>query len=389
MCCGYNVKNTVRRIKPGLFSELLSRHGISMNINWNASPYNYRRDVFMAYSLMDSNEKMNLEPDLVEIGTFASWAGASEAIIRSLGSVSLSLPPEYAEENVLNQAAWLYLEHPEIWTDIDIYAPIDRVKKNRWFLADVERKLIDPFPDSRNPDIKQLESELSSYIQGHQGRGKFLEISYQVRGDDEYYMIYLNDYNRFITTCENGEFNHEAISTKAAHLAFVYHRTTFQLEAFLPGFIRKEKVEMCNIWAQIVKNSYIVGAERTKYVYDLSPILDPDFVFSTDDEGLLESAMPIGIRVSVKGYPTSRQIFMEKDCSIYKRMEEAIKNHILTRDNRVVEWLDVRTILAKEFGRSRFQTVRFTPDGHNILDLNSKVHKPLLLNANHWFCRYD
>ena len=80
---------------------------------------------------------------------------------------------------------------------------------------------------------------------------------------------------------------------------------------------------------------------------------------------------------------------MEKDCSIYKRMEEAIKNHILTRDNRVVEWLDVRTILAKEFGRSRFQTVRFTPDGHNILDLNSKVHKPLLLNANHWFCRYD
>ena len=118
MCDGFNVKNTVRRIKPDLFSALLSRHSLSMSVNWKASAYKYKNDVFMNYMLMEDADHRIIEPELVEIGTFAAWAGASEAIIRSLEAQGLSLPSDYMEETVLNKAVWVYLEHPELWESL-------------------------------------------------------------------------------------------------------------------------------------------------------------------------------------------------------------------------------------------------------------------------------
>ncbi len=390
MCDGFNVKNTVRRIKPDLFSALLARHSISMNVEWNASAFKYKRDVFMNYMLMDDAEHKIIEPELVEIGTFASWAGASEAIIRSLEAQSLSLPPAYAEETVLNKAVWVYLEHPELWECLGTYASIDRVRKDRWFLADVEPYLMEaPYPDSKEPDLEMLKDELAPFIQGHQGRGKYLDIAFELRNEeDEYYIVDLNDFKRHITICDDGEFDHEAISTKTAQIVFVYHRALKKLEALLPGFSKKEKLDLCNIWARVIKNSYIVGSEPDKPIYDLSPVLDPGFVFAKDEDGFIVDVMPIGIRLCVRSWPGSRQIFMERDRSIYVQIEEAIRNRILTRDNRIVEWLDVRVTLSREFGRSRYQTVRFRPDGHNILDLNSRVHAPLLKAGNIWFPRH-
>ena len=390
MSDGFNVKNTVRRIKPDLFSALLSRHSISMNVDWNASAFKYRNDVFMNYMLMDDADHKIIEPELVEIGTFAAWAGASEAIIHSLEAQSLSMPAAYAEETVLNKAAWLYLEHPELWESLGTYAAIDRVRKDRWFLADVEPYLTEPpFPDTQEPDLEILKGELAPYIQGHQGRGKYLDIAFELRGnEDEYYIIDLDDFKRHITTCDDGKFDHEALSLKTAQIVFVYHRSMKQIEALLPGFSKKEKLDLCNIWARIVKNSYVVGAEPNKPMYDLSPVLNPDFVFALDEDGYIVEAMPVGIRLCVRDCPGSRQIFLERDRTIYVQIEEAIRNHTLTRDNRIVEWLDVRVKLSREFGRSRYQTVRFRPDGHNILDLNCKVHAPLLKAGNIWFPRY-
>ena len=78
----------------------------------------------------------------------------------------------------------------------------------------------------------------------------------------------------------------------------------------------------------------------------------------------------------------------KKGSSMVSDKTITIQNHTITRDNRIVEWLDVRVILSREFGRSRYQTVRFRPDGHNILDLNCKVHAPLLKAGNIWFPRY-
>ena len=324
------------------------------------------------------------------IGTFAAWAGASEAIIRSLEAQGLSLPPDYVEETVLNKAVWVYLEHPELWESLGTFASIDRIRKDRWFLADVEPYLIEaPFPDTETPDLEMLKGELAPYIQGHQGRGKYLDIAFELRnGEDEYYIIDLNDFKRHITTCEDGEFDHEAVSTKTAQIVFVYHRALKQVEALLPGFSKREKLDLCNIWARVIKNAYIVGAEPNKPLYDLSPVLNPDFVFALVEDGYIVEAMPVGIRLCVRDCPGSRQIFLERDRSIYVQIEEAIQNHTLTRDNRIVEWLDVRIKLSKEFGRSRYQTVRFRPDGHNILDLNCKVHAPLLKAGNIWFPRY-
>ena len=97
--------------------------------------------------------------------------------------------------------------------------------------------------------------------------------------------------------------------------------------------------------------------------------------------------MPIGIRLRVLGWPGGRQTFQERTRTIYVQIEEAIRNHVMTRDNRFVEWLDVRVTLSREFGRYRYQTVRFRPDGHNILDLNYRVHAPLLKAGNIWFPR--
>ena len=63
---------------------------------------------------------------------------------------------------------------------------------------------------------------------------------------------------------------------------------------------------------------------------------------------------------------------------------QEMNQRVLPRHARSVEWIDVKVRLSEEFGRSRSQTIHFTPDGHNILDLNAKVHAPLIKIVNGW-----
>lgn len=390
MCDSFNVKKTVNRVKPELFSHFLTRHHIDMNVDWSESLHRYKMDIFQAYLQLAENDVKTIEPELVEISNFSAWVGAGEAIVRSLQAESLTMPQEYVEDTMLNQAMWLYLEYPKLWERLEKYALLDRVGKVRWILTNVQRGLEESFPDTDHPDLEKLKQEIGPYILGHQGRGKYIDITFEVRNDgDEYYVVDLSDFKRHETVCDNGTFNHEFISKRTAKLVFVYHRATKQLEALLPNFSRNEKLELCEKWARVIKNGYITGAEKEKPIYDLSPVLDPGFIFTPDANGFLESATPVGICISIRGCPNSKRIYLEKNYNIFEKMEQEINQRTLPRQNRFVEWVEVRVKLSEEFGRSRSQTLRITPNGHNILDMNNKVHAPLIEIVNGWRLKND
>lgn len=385
MCNSFNVKKTVSRIKPEFFAQIVSRHEIPMAVDWTLSPYRYKQDVFQAYLALDDEHARKLEPELVEISNFADWAGAGEVIVKTLQAENIAMPQDCADDTMLNQTAWLYVNHPDLWERLGKFAHIDRAGKSRWFLVSVQNGLEPALPDTDAPDTEALKREIGPYILGHQGRGKFIDITFELRNSgDEYYIVSLSDFKRHETICSDGIFEQDHISKRAATMVFVFHRETRQLEALLPNFSRNEKIALCDKWARVVKNCYITGAEKDKPIYDLSPLLDRNFVFTPDEDGYLESALPTGLCISVRGCPNSKRIYLEKNCNIFDCMEQEMNQRVLPRHARSVEWIDVKVRLSEEFGRSRSQTIHFTPDGHNILDLNAKVHAPLIKIVNGW-----
>lgn len=390
MCDSFNVKKTVNRIKPELFSQIVLHRHIPMNVDWEQSLYRYKQDVFQAYLNLDEKAARQLEPDLTEIGSFANWVGAGEAIIRSMQIANIKMPEEYREDTILNQTAWLYINYPDLWEQLGKFARIDRFGKPQWFLADLQYGLEKPYPDTDNPDLEKLKAEIGPYIQGHQGRGKYMNISFELRnGEDEYYIIDLSDFKRHEVTCVDGVFDYDCVSRKTATIIFVYHRKNLQLEAMLPNFSRREKIELCDIWAHVIKNGYVSKAEREKPIYNLHPILYRDFVFTPDDEGVMVSAQMSGLCTIIKGNPGSKRIYYEKDCSIADKLDREMAQGVRSRESCDVVWVEVKVLLCEKFKRSRVQTVHITPDGHNILDLTGKVHGPLLKIISGWNIRND
>jgi len=390
MCDSFNVKKTVNRIKPELFSKIILTHHIPMNVDWEQSLYQYKQDVFQAYLNLEEKDARLLEPELAEIGNFANWVGAGEAIIRSLQIANIKMPEEYREDTVLNQTAWLYINYPDLWEQIGKFARIDRVGTPRWFLSDLQYGLEKPYPDTDTPDLEKLKTEIRQYIVGHQGRGQYMNITFELRdGCDEYYIIDLNDFKRHEITCVDGVFDYDCVSRKTATIVFVYHRKSMQLEALLPNFSRNEKIELCDIWAHVIKNGYVSKAEKEKSIYNLNPILYRDYVFTPDDEGLMVSAMVTGLCTIVRGDPGSKRVYYEKICNIPDKMDKEVDQKVRSRESCDVVWVEVRVLLCEKFKRSRVQTVHLTPDGHNILDLTSKVHAPLLKIISGWNIRND
>ncbi len=386
MCDSFSPKKAVNRFMPELFSRFFEQNLVPLDVDWNAPKRRYNVDVFLAYLALDDKVKARIEPILYEIHTVASNIGTGEHIHRLLGQEGVALPEDMAGQTVHNQTLWVYLNAPHVWDRISRFAYADKVTPSLWFSTAIEPDPeTPPFPDNENPDTDLLAHEIGERLKMRDGRGKYAQAEYFLRnGRDEYYFVFLDDYNKHKTECRGGHFIHDAVNYDSVEVVFVFHRDTRQLEARLLSGDRREKMEFCDIWAKCVKNCHAAGVDAAKPAYRVDRVFQPGFRFTADPDGKMVSARILRLCMSVLGCPGSKRVYEEKNGDINEKMEQEINQKVLPRKNRIVEYVVIQYQLADEFGRSKTQQLKVSRDGNDILDKNPAVQDILRESLVRW-----
>jgi len=388
MCDSFSPKKAVNRFMPKLFSQFFEQNLVQLNVDWNANTpkRRYNTNVFLAYLALDDNVKARIEPILYEIHTVAANIGTGENIHRLLQQEGVTLPPDMVEQTIQNQTLWVYLYAKNVWDRISRFAYADKVANSLWFSTGIEPDGDEPpIPDNENPDTELLAHEVGERLKMRDGRGRYAQAEYFLRnGIDEYYFVFLDDYNKHKTECREGHFVHDAVNYDSVEVVFVFHRDTRQLEARLLSGNRQEKMDFCDIWAKCIKNCHAAGMSVSKPTYMVDRIFEPDVQFTGDNEGKMVSARILRLCMSVLGCPGSRRVYEEKNGDINEKMEQEINQKALPKKNRIIEYVVIQYQLADEFGRSKSQQLKVSRDGNDILDKNPAVQNILRESLVRW-----
>lgn len=386
MCDSFSPKKAVNRFMPKLFHQFFEQNQVHLDVDWNATKRRYNTNVFLAYIALDDNVKARIEPILYEIHTVASNIGTGEHIHQLLQQEGMALPSDMTEQTIHNQTLWLFLYAKNVWDRISRFAYADKVANSLWFSTAIESDANElPIQDNENPNTELLAHEIGERLKMRDGRGKYAQAEYFLRnGKEEYYFVFLDDYNKHKTECRGGHFIHDAVNYDSVEVVFVFHRDTRQLEARLLSGSRQEKMVFCDIWAKTIKNCHAVGMNTAKPSYMIERLLDSDFQFTSDGDGKIVSARILKLCMSVLGCPGSRRIYEEKDGDINEKMEQEINPKVLPKKKRVIEYVVIQYQLADEFGKSKSQQLKITRDGHDILDKNPAVQTILRESLVRW-----
>ncbi len=366
----FSPRKVASRISTDLFKQLLQQQGIDSMVNYCDSATEYR--------YLSSEGKVQIDSTLYEIHSVASDIATFEELTTLRHELEIDMPPEMLERTVYDQTTWICLNRPDVWNRVCRFSHADRIAPSHWFVVNINRDIFDPFPDSEIPNVDLLATKIGEFQRERDGRGQYATAEYILRnGNDEYYFIYLSDYQRHKTECLKGVFKHNVINRDAVEIIFVFHRDTRTLEAKLLAGDRKDKLAVCNIWAVIVKNCSADSISRQRTLDQLSQVLSPNFKFAIDPSGKIRSAKLVQLRMSILNRRNSKRTFEEKDGDILQRMNLEINQTQLPRDQWVVEKIVIAFTLANEFKRSKSQQVTVTMDGNNIADKNPLVQNLL------------
>lgn len=386
MSDSYSPKKAVNRLMPKLLSKFLEKNDITLGIAWDAPKRRYAMDAFMAYVELTDEEKARIEPTLHEIHAVALNIGTGENIHKLLGQEGVALPDEMREQTVYNQTMWVYLNVSQVWDRVARFAYADKLSASHWLTTGIVSDPCDPpIPDNEAPDTDLLAREIGDRLKMRDGRGKYAIAEYHLRnGKEEYYFVFLDDYNKHRTECRAGAFDHNAIDHNSLEMVFIFHRDTRQLEAKLLSGDKKEKLDFCDVWARCVKNCRVAGLDIRKPAYLVDRFIEPEFQFTGDVEGKIVSARLLRLCMSVQGCPGSKRVYEEKQGDIFEKMEQEINHKVWPKKNRVVEYAVIQFQLGKEFGRSRSQQLKVSRDGHDIPEKNPAVQELLRNSLERW-----
>lgn len=382
----FSPRKFIHRTGNDLLGAFLGSHGISLDLSMFAKARQRDNAVFDSYQRLDDCSRLRLEANMTEIHKVTGSLEAGATLHKRLVEVGIELPEDLSEASVHDQAVWAFLYARKAWDGLAKYAFADRLPDSVWtkmMLPPLEKQKI---ADSDNPDLVSLTQVLSAYLNNLDGRGKYAKPDFHLRnGMDEYYFIYMNDYNNVKTECRQGQFDHSAINFDAIEMVFVFHRQTRQLEAKFPkGLDKRHKEDLCELWARTVKGCTLDGREKNVPVHCIERILQEPCAFTPDEDGKIVSAHLHTLCISIRGRQGSRRIFEEETGDIYECMTRELNQNVLPLTLCQVEYIRIRIRLADEFGTSRRQTIKVTPDGSDVLNKNPKVQDVLEAALVRW-----
>ncbi len=367
----FKIPNFLRYVDDDLLKQYFEQKNINIKIP-HASSDNERVDALQALIEALPQEKLNeLEYDFSEVKEMASEFGV-ESILTVADSYGISLQRDIEEiENCTNQAFYTFLHQPKIFESA-------RVLHDTTTLANKSRRVDLKKVSADKVELKTevLTSRLSEYLIDKFGKGKQCRAEVYRFDDRICFLMYPEDYKK--SDLEYQEDDLRRVTRRPTfQITYIYYPEagTLEVASSYRGKTIKDLFDLFNEAVLEDKNP----VDDYQKIYELDKLMNPDFVFSTEPEDMIESVGLTHLRLVDKLDKTKKVTIDLKECDGVKTMQEYLSKRNMLPSHYFVNQARIRVKYPGD-GRKGGVTMQLTyPDKCSLSDtpLHIKTRKYL------------
>jgi len=252
--------------------------------------------LYQAWLEIPEGTRNEMEGHFQDIDDLASEKGTKAIIDEALWHGE-DLAIQFATLTGFHEHAfWTFLERPKFWRGALAFHHADTIPGSYWRKRkNLPRKtaLVEP------ADLQKLEQGIGQYFHTMQGRGKNCRVEPFRRNALDYFFAYPEDYAQASVEWVGKDFQRRP-RNPAFEIIFVYSQEDGTLDLYLTGD-RKPIPDLQEMFAKIILNAELGPDEKDDRIYDLKPVLTPEFEFVIDPASGIESVAVKKIRLKALG----------------------------------------------------------------------------------------
>ncbi len=252
--------------------------------------------LYQAWLEIPEGTRNEMEGHFQDIDELASEKGTKAIIDEALWHGE-DLAIQFATLTGFHEHAfWTFLERPKFWRGALAFHHADTIPGSYWRKRkNLPRKtaLVEP------ADLQKLEQAIGQYFHTMQGRGKNCRVEPFRRNALDYFFAYPEDYAQASVEWVGKDFQRRP-RNPAFEIIFVYSQEDGTLDLYLTGD-RKPIPDLQEMFAKIILNAELGPDEKDDRIYDLKPVLTPEFEFVIDPASGIESVAVKKIRLKALG----------------------------------------------------------------------------------------
>lgn len=276
----YSTRDFFRRMPNALLARYFQQQGLFEDLDFIKMKETKPDALLTAWFALPDDRRVDLEADLRAVHDLGNKKGLV-AIQDAARTVLADDPPALeklmaalaALDSHASQAMTAYLEHRALWAWAERFHHADRLAywKKRKNLPSVAAAADDA-------SLKRLAGLMMEYFTRTEGRGRNCTVEHYRRAGKDYYFAFPEDHAARAVEwikCELGTRPHNP----AFEVVFVYAQVDGTLDLHCRG-AHKAVVPLQEMFAKaILKQDALPPDPKDQRVYDLNPLMKPDFEF--------------------------------------------------------------------------------------------------------------
>ena len=304
----YSHKQFFRKVPNTQLADYFESKKVDIELDFKELKESDVDAIFTAFNKLAEDQQGAIEADFQDINALACDAGIQALNDEAEFHLDESFGGELANiDGLHSKTMWVFLNKKEYWRGASMFLRADKVSYSYW---KKRNDLPNAEPHVDDADIELLANGISAYFSKTEGRGKNCKVEPYRRHNKEYFFAYPEDY------AQSGvEWVSDKLQTRARHPAFeiifVYSEEEGSLDIFAPRNTKAVK-ELQKLFATtILKLPTLKDGTIDKRTYDLKPVTDKHFEFTTTPDMGIDSVSITRLRLKLKQGTGLRRITLD------------------------------------------------------------------------------
>jgi hypothetical protein len=378
----FNAKRVLRQTSIALLRQLVTEHAGVLSISWDQLAQTQIDGLFHALQTLPEGPREEIEAILRDLDDIAHEDGI-RVMIEEGDFRGVDIHGQFeVMQSQFDQAAWVLLHHPQIWSAAMTFARADGLPGGRSWRRRSGLPAVVPKTDDAHKAA--LASALSAFFREREGRGHHAHVDHIHReGQLDYFHVYLSDYAAtHINFDDQGQLCRTP-ERRVFEVVFAYSRNSGTLDLFAKGG-SKVVESLQQIFCRVILGAELPPAESGAKPYRLDHLMNREMGFPTDPQDGIMDVSVLSMRIAVLG-SSRRRILLEPDPeagpdAIYDMLEADLNRERLPR--HVLRVVKV-TLRFRFTGHGRHRSLTFDVTYPNSSNLKSKREEHRLLGEKY------
>ena len=377
----FNIQKVFRQVGNTLKKEYFALRAPEMNINWNAVGERNIDVLFNAFKELPDETRTIISREMNDLFDISVNKNSGPVVHSLINLFGLEPPDDFADWTMPDKSMWMLLHsNDDVRKKIFQYTEIDSISERYWLVQGLKEVAVPGKVIYDAPHMTALREAVSSFVFRHTGHGKQSIIDYVERDNasEECFFVYYNKPQRVIPQWHDDEFAWD-IDRTSSEMVFVYNYERNELRIRAKSFDRDKRTALCQIWAQIMRDTTLQESCFAEKLYDIDEFIyrakaqlpeELFDVFSVFDVSYLD--------VDMDGSGKERITLNRKDGDVYDRIDAMFSDSGSPRGVAAIRKIKFRVRLKPKFKFNRELVIEFSGNGTNIYSKNEAIRQTLI-----------